>query len=73
MDLNVSSSGSFQAGDLKVQKADVTLSSSGEVTLWVVNDLRANISSSGNIAYYGNPAVRQNITSSGQLIPMGDK
>jgi hypothetical protein len=73
LDLNVTSSGSFQGGDLRVQKAAVKLTSSGEVTLWVVNDLRANISSSGNIAYYGSPAVSQSITSSGRLIPMGDK
>lgn len=73
LDLEVSSSGSFQAGDLKVQKADITLSSSGEVTVWVTEDLRAKIFSSGNIYYYGNPTVHKNLTGSGKVIPKGDK
>jgi len=73
LELDVSSSGSFQAGELKVQEADVNLTSSGEVTLWVVNDLRANISSSGNILYYGKPTVRESLSSSGELISKGDK
>jgi Putative auto-transporter adhesin, head GIN domain len=71
--LHVSSSGNFQAGNLKVQKAAVTLSSSGDVTLWVVNNLDVTISSSGDVAYYGNPSIRQHISSSGQLISKGAK
>jgi hypothetical protein len=73
LDLDVSSSVNFQAGDLKVQNADITMSSSADVTLWVVNDLRANISSSGNIAYYGSPVIHQSLSSSGRLIPRGNK
>lgn len=73
LDLDVSSSGNFQAGDLKVQNADVNLTSSGDITLWVVNDLRAHISSSGNIAYFGSPVVHQSLSSSGRLIPKGNK
>ncbi len=73
LDLRVTSSGSFQAGDLQVQEAAVRLTSSGDVTIWVVGDLNANISSSGNIAYYGNPTVNSSLTSSGQLIARGEK
>ncbi len=71
--LHVSSSGNFRAGDLQVQDANVTLTSSGEVTLWVVKSLDVNLSSSGNVAYYGNPSIHQNISSSGRLIPKGAK
>ncbi len=73
LDLDISSSVNYQAGDLKVQNATVTMSSSADVTLWVVKDLRATLTSSGNIAYYGNPAVHQNLTSSGKLISRGNK
>ena len=73
LNLSISSSGSFQAGDLKVQKAVIRVSSSGDVTVWVVENLDANISSSGDIAYYGKPVVHQNLSSSGTLIPKGDK
>jgi hypothetical protein len=73
LDVQVSSSGPFQAGDLKVQQATVRLSSSGEVTVWVTDLLRVNISSSGNVSYYGSPTVDQSITSSGKVIPLGEK
>ena len=66
LDLDISSSGSFQAGNLRVKKADVNLTSSGDATLWVVDNLAARISSSGNIAYFGSPAIRQTLTSSGR-------
>jgi hypothetical protein len=73
LNLDVSSSGSFQAGELKLQTADITLSSSGEITVWVTDSLQARISSSGNIYYYGSPTVNQKLTSSGKVIPKGDK
>ena len=73
LSMDVSSSTNFQAGDLKVQNANITMSSSADVTVWVVKDLTANLSSSGNISYYGSPVVHQNLSSSGRLIPMGDK
>jgi drug/metabolite transporter (DMT)-like permease len=71
--LHVSSSGDFQAGNLQVQDANVTLTSSGNVTLWVSNKLDAYISSSGNVSYYGTPAITQHISSSGRLISKGSK
>lgn len=73
LDLNISSSGSFQADDLQVQDAEVRLSSSGEATIWVIENLDVNISSSGNVNYYGNPRVNVHITSSGRLISKGEK
>jgi hypothetical protein len=73
LNLDISSSVNYQAGDLKVQTATIKMSSSADVTLWVVNTLNATITSSGNIAYYGNPVVHQNNTSSGRLIPLGNK
>jgi hypothetical protein len=73
LDLQLTSSGAFQGGDFQVQQAGVRVSSSGNATLWVINDLNVNITSSGNVAYYGTPAVIQTITSSGNLIPRGNK
>ncbi len=73
LNLDISSSVNYQAGDLKVQTATIHMSSSADVTLWVVNTLNATITSSGNISYYGNPVIHQNNTSSGRLIPKGTK
>jgi hypothetical protein len=71
--LTISSSGDFQGGDLQVQEANVTSSSSGNATLWVVNSLLANLSSSGNVAYYGEPTVNQHTSSSGRVTAKGAK
>jgi hypothetical protein len=71
--LHVSSSGDFQGANLQLQDANVTLSSSGDVTLWVIKNLDANLSSSGNVTYYGNPSTSQHTSSSGRLISKGNK
>ncbi len=73
LDLRLSSSGDFQGADLKVQTADVNVSSSGNVTVWVIESLTANLSSSGNVSYYGSPTVSKNTSSSGQLVDKGVK
>lgn len=73
LDLQISSSGSFQGADFPVEQATVRVSSSGNATLWVIKNLNVSITSSGNVAYYGQPAVLQTITSSGNLIPRGNK
>jgi hypothetical protein len=73
LDLQLTSSGSFQGADFQVRQAGVRVSSSGNATVWVVENLDVNITSSGNVAYYGSPAVLQTITSSGNLIPRGNK
>jgi hypothetical protein len=73
LDVQISSSGSFQGADFPVEQAAVRMSSSGNATLWVLKNLDVNITSSGNVAYYGQPAVLQTITSSGNLIPRGNK
>jgi hypothetical protein len=71
--LHISSSGDFQGADLHLQDANVTLSSSGNATLWVIKNLSVNLSSSGDVVYYGNPTTSQHTSSSGRLISKGDK
>jgi len=71
--LRLTSSGNFEAGDLKLPEANVSLTSSGDATLWVVENLDVELSSSGNVAYFGNPAIHSRLSSSGRLIPKGEK
>lgn len=73
LDLQLTSSGTFQGADFQTRQAGVRVSSSGNATVWAVEGLNVHISSSGNVHYYGNPSVNQTITSSGNLIPRGDK
>ncbi len=66
-DIDLSSSGSFEGFDCKMQSAHVTLSSSGSAQVNVAASLTGNISSSGNIVYEGDPAnVNVSDSSSGK-------
>jgi hypothetical protein len=70
---SIKGSGSYNAEQLRSQKAIVDLTSNGSVTLWVEGTLDVRISSSGNVRYYGSPAVTTDITSSGRVIQLGDR
>ncbi len=71
-DIRLTSSGSYQAGNLASRTATVRLSSSGSATLRVSDSLEAELTSSGSVRYYGNPPrVEANVTSSGSLARLG--
>lgn len=70
--IRISSSGDYGGRNLMSQSADVTLSSSGTVTVWVTDELRGRLSSSGDLFYYGNPTVNVSQSSSGDVIHKGD-
>ncbi len=52
---SLSSAGSLKAHDFKVREADVSVSSAGDVMIYVTERLRARASSAGSIRYKGNP------------------
>ncbi|HEY0895257.1 MAG TPA: head GIN domain-containing protein [Sphingobacteriaceae bacterium] len=62
-DISVSGSGSFRGKDLKTGSAEVRVSGSGNVSLYVESHLEASLSGSGNIRYSGDPHV--DVTKSG--------
>lgn len=71
--VSLSSSGGYEAGDLRTEVAEVRISSSGSATIWVTNQLTADLGSSGNLRYYGTPQVTQKTSSSGKVIGLGEK
>lgn len=72
--LTISGAGSFNGSDLKVNTANVGISGVGSASIWVVNDLTANISGVGSINYYGNPAsIQKNVSGLGKVNGMGTK
>jgi len=72
--LSCSSSGEFDGANLKTSTASVTLSSSGNAVIWVVDRLDANLSSSGNLNYYGEPKIGAlKTSSSGAINHRGNK
>jgi hypothetical protein len=71
--ISIQSSGNFLAPDLKSRLADCKISSSGNATIWVTEQLTANITSSGNVNYYGNPSTKVETSSSGGVTSLGKK
>ncbi len=71
--IRVNGSGNYIAGDLETASADVTIPGSSDVTVWVKDNLKAQVSGSGNVKYYGNPTIDQSGTGSGKLVPLGEK
>jgi len=71
-DITISSTGSYTALELASDAADVRISSAGSVTIWVKDDLKANLSSSGDLHYTGNPTVDSTTNSSGDVIQINE-
>ncbi|MGD2156486.1 MAG: head GIN domain-containing protein [Anaerolineales bacterium] len=67
-EISISSSGEYIAKNLESAEARVRISSSGAVTIWVRDDLEADISSSGDVFYIGDPEVDTTTSSSGDVI-----
>ncbi len=70
--VRISGSGDYNARNLQSRSADVSISGSGESTIWVQEDLAAQISGSGNIEYFGNPRVSKHVSGSGDVNNAGD-
>ena len=68
-DLNISVSGStdFNGNELCANNADIRVSGSADIRLWVLDHLKGNSSGSGRIVYRGAPKVEYKSSGSGRL------
>ena len=48
------------------------INSSGSATIWVLDNLKADLSSSGDLRYRGEPEVDATTNSSGDVIQIGE-
>ena len=71
--VNISGFGNFDGGDLHSISASVSLSGAGNATVWVDEDLNAEISGAGSVNYYGNASVTKQIGGLGNVKHLGDK
>jgi hypothetical protein len=71
--VNISGLGSFQGGDLISQSTRIGISGAGSATVWVKNDLNAQISGTGSVKYYGSPSVTRQISGLGSVNSLGNK
>jgi putative autotransporter adhesin-like protein len=65
--------GSFNAGDLHVKTANVNLDGLGNVTLWVDDDLTADMNGLGNLSYYGGAVLHKSGDGLGNVQSLGGK
>jgi carbon monoxide dehydrogenase subunit G len=71
--VEISGSGKYLAGDLQSTTATITVSGSGNGTVWATGELDVHISGSGDIGYYGDPQVAFNQSGSGSIHGLGAK
>lgn len=68
LDFDISGSGDLKAFNLPVQKADISISGSGDASVNVSEVLDVRISGSGDVYYKGHPTVNSHISGSGDVV-----
>ncbi len=68
LDFDISGSGDLKAFNLQVQKADISISGSGDASVNVSEVLDVRISGSGDVYYKGHPTVNSHISGSGDVV-----
>lgn len=72
-EIKVSGSGDVLADEFKTSHAQVIVNGSGDINLWVLENLGVIISGSGNVQYFGSPQLTKTISGAGDLTSLGDK
>lgn len=72
-DVELTGTGSYQAGRLESREARVHLSGLGSAVVWVREMLDARISGTGNVEYYGSPRVAQTVSGLGNVRRLGER
>ncbi len=64
----VSGSGEIDAKNMQSKTAELSVSGSGDISLWVTEQLKARVSGSGDIEYTGNPKIEDvKVSGSGEV------
>jgi len=71
-DITIPGSGSYFAVDLRSRSAAVTTSGVGSATVWVTDELDAELTGVGSIDYYGSPRVTESVSGVGAITDRGD-
>ena len=67
MSVSVSGSVSFNGNEFQTSNANVSISGSGRIHIWVLDYLKAKVSGSGRIMYRGNPQIDYTGSGSGRF------
>lgn len=71
--VHLSGAGNYKAPRLESDRASVKLSGVGNATVWVKENLDANIPGAGAVEYYGSPQISQKISGIGVLKYLGNR
>lgn len=71
--VELSGLGDYQAGDLASERATVSLSGAGEVTVWASEQLDTDLSGAGTVNYYGSPQTNNSSSGIGSVHSLGNK
>lgn len=69
IDASVSGSGEMDLSGVPARSANVRVSGSGDVHVFVTEALNASVSGSGDVLYGGNPRVSEEVSGSGSVRP----
>lgn len=72
-DVDLSGTGSYNAGGLESATARVGVSGLGSAVVWVRESLDARISGTGSIEYYGSPRLGQQVSGLGSVRRRGER
>ena len=73
LDLDISGFGDFKGAELHSKTARVTISGAGSATVWVDDELTAEVSGAGSVNYYGSASVTRSINGVGSVKHLGNK
>ncbi len=67
LEVSIGGSGSVEAGDLAVQRCQVSIGGSGDASVNVAENLNVSIAGSGDVVYSGRPRISSSIAGSGEV------
>jgi hypothetical protein len=65
--IKISGSGNFNGNEFRTNTTTTRISGSGNMSIWVLEYLKANVSGSGNIKYSGTPKIEFSGSGSGRI------
>jgi len=71
--VEISGTGSYQAGDLRSSDATIKVSGASSITVWATEDLYLDCDGAGKIDYWGSPRVAQNNAGLAVITSLGEK
>jgi hypothetical protein len=65
--IKIAGQGDYMAGELKSESAKVNIAGSGDIKIFVDNNLDVSIAGSGTVLYKGAASVKQHVAGSGEI------